>query len=96
MNLADLRQVEIFSLEVKPETVRVGRVGRSAGNLGVTVREMNIAERRLVAEDAQVGVELLDRFTIGRGVSRVNVGNGSAANVGVSVAIFCVEKLDRT
>ncbi len=35
--------------------------------------EMNIVERGLGAGHAQIGVELLDRLPIGRGVRRVNV-----------------------
>ncbi len=73
MNLAHLRQVEIFSFEVKAEAARRRRVGGGAGNLGVTVGEVNIVERGLAAEDAQIGVEFLDRFSVGRGIGCVNV-----------------------
>ena len=73
MNLGNVRQVEIFSAQIQPETPRRGRIRGTAGNVGVFVTQMNIVKRGLAARDLQIGVEVLNRFPIGRGVRRVNV-----------------------
>ena len=73
MNLANARQVEIFPRQVKPEAARRRRIGRTAGNGGIPVGEMNIVESSLAPGHAKVGVELLDRFPIRRGIRRMNV-----------------------
>jgi hypothetical protein len=73
MNLPNARYVEILPDEVKPEDARRRRIGCAAGDLGLLMGEMNIVERRLAAGDAQVGVELLDRFPVGGCIHRVNM-----------------------
>ena len=73
MKLANARKVEILSAQIQAEVARVRRVSGAAGNFGVFMREMNIAERGLIPGNAQVSVKLLNRFSVGRGVRRVNV-----------------------
>lgn len=73
MNLANSRKVEIFPAQVEPETAGRRRVGGTAGYVGIAVGELNIVESGLTPGDAQIGVERLDRFPIGRGMGRVYV-----------------------
>ncbi len=73
MNLANAREVEICSGQVEPEAARRRRIGGGAVDLRVLMGEMNIVESGLAAGDVQIGVELLDRLPIRRGILRVNV-----------------------
>ena len=73
MNLANPRQIEILPDQVKSEAACRRRVGSAAGDSGVFVSEVNIAESGFVRTNVKIGIELLDRLSVGRGIGGVNV-----------------------
>ena len=73
MNLANARYIEIFPHQIKPEAARRRRIGGAPRNRGILMGKMNVVERSFTPGNPKIGIEVFDRFTIRRGIRRVNV-----------------------
>src|SRR5439155_12894701 len=76
LDLTNPTKIEVLSTEIDMKDARCGIVSGAPGHNRLCMDEVNVGKRRLAVRDAQVCIELGNRFSVSRCVVGVNLALG--------------------
>src|SRR5277367_4359405 len=71
LKFPNARQVEVVSIQVEVKGMRRKVEGAAPCNVRVVIREMNIIQRKLIATELQLRVQMLYWFTVNHGIGEL-------------------------
>ena len=73
MDLSDVGEIEIVASEVEAKGAGGRIIGGASGDDGIVVKEMDVVESEFAPGDMEVGIELLNGLTVGRGMGEMDL-----------------------